>query len=76
MAQVNIHTAQHHFADLIHRAMNGEEIFIAEDNKPIVKITAVNPAIDKKRHIGTAKGDILISPDFDAPLKDFDDYLK
>ncbi len=29
----------------------------------------------KKRHLGAAKGLIVIAPDFDEPLEDFKDYM-
>ena len=51
--------------------MLGEEVIVAKENKPVVKIVAIKPA---KRTPGTGKG-IWMSPDFDAPLDDFKEYM-
>ena len=44
---------------------------IARDNTPLVKLVPVGVAA---RTPGSAKGRIRISPDFDAPLDDLDEY--
>jgi prevent-host-death family protein len=70
--QFDIAEAEAHFSELIEKAILGEEVIVAKDNKPVAKIVPLQPAIRKP---GTGKGKILyISPDFDAPLKDFADY--
>jgi prevent-host-death family protein len=74
MTQFNIHSAKSHLSELIQRAMLGEEIIIARDNKPVVKLTAF-PSLKHARHLGSAKGLIEISEDFDEPLEDFKDYM-
>lgn len=73
--QVNIHAAKAHLSELIQKAMLGEEVIIARDNKPVAKLTALHP-LKQKRHLGSAKGMMVISDDFDAPLEDFKDYLE
>jgi len=72
MTQVNIHTAKAHLSELIKKALLGEEVIIARDNKPIVKIVPIDPP--GKRQIGLSKGLIEISDDFNEPLDDFKDY--
>ena len=72
MPQFNIAEAKAHFSELIEKAVLGEEIIVAKDNKPIAKIVPLRPA---QRKPGTAKGQIrFIAPDFDAPLEDFAEY--
>jgi prevent-host-death family protein len=72
MAQFNIAEAKARFSELVPKAVLGEEVIVAKDNKPMVKIVPLRPA---SRQPGTAKGQILhIAPDFDAPLEDFADY--
>lgn len=72
MPQFNIAEAKAHFSELVQKAMLGEEVIVAKDNKPVVKIVPLRPA---KRKPGTGKSKILyISPDFDAPLEDFAEY--
>jgi len=73
MIQVNIHEAKTHFSKLIKKAMNGEEIIIAKGNKPVAKLINI-PQIHHKRKIGSAKGKLTISPDFNKELEDFKEY--
>ena len=70
MAQFNIADAKAHFSELVQKAMLGEEVIIARENKPVVKIVPIKPV---KRKPGTGKG-MWMSPDFDKPLEDFKEY--
>ena len=72
MATYKIHEAKTHFSELVEKAMMGEDIVIAKGNRPVVRLTTLRPA--KKRKVGSAKGQIEIAPDFDAPLADFAGY--
>jgi prevent-host-death family protein len=73
MTKVNIAEAKAQFSRLVQKAMMGEEVIIARDNKPVLKLVPVE-APSKPRKPGTAKGRIWISPDFDETLEDFRDY--
>jgi len=74
MHQVNIHEAKTHLSKLIQEAVAGEEVIIAKDNKPIVKLVVLQNA-KLERKLGTAKGLVkFIADDFDAPLDDFSEY--
>lgn len=74
MPQFNIADAKSHFSELVQKALTGEEVVIAKDNKPILKLVPVK-SLGKERKPGSAKGKILfIAPDFDAPLADFAKY--
>jgi prevent-host-death family protein len=73
MPQFNISTAKSHLSELIQEAMLGHDVVIARDNQPLVKLIAYHPT-NVQRKLGTAKGMITISDDFDAPLEDFKDY--
>jgi prevent-host-death family protein len=74
MHQVNIHEAKTHLSKLIQEAVAGEEVIIAKDNKPIVKLVVLQD-VKPERKLGTAKGLVkFIADDFDAPLDDFADY--
>lgn len=75
MTQVNIHAAKAHLSELINNALLGEEIIIARDNKPVVRLVPIQ--LQKHtRKIGLAKGLITIASDFDEPLDDFKEYNK
>jgi prevent-host-death family protein len=74
MKQYNIAEAKSHFSELIKLALRGEEIVIARDNKPLLRLLPVIE-VKKKRLPGTAKGQILsIAPDFDELPADFKEY--
>jgi prevent-host-death family protein len=74
--QVNIHEAKTNLSKLIQRALAGEEVIIARDNVPVVKLTPL-PGAKPQRRIGGAKGFILyMAEDFDAPLEDFAEYME
>jgi prevent-host-death family protein len=67
----NVAEAKAQFSTLVRKAMQGEEIVIARDNKPLLKLVPVGV---HGRKPGSAKGRITIAADFDAPLADFSDY--
>ena len=74
MQQINLEEASKHLPDLIEAALRGEEIVIAKDDQPVVKLTPVSPA-KRRPQFGSAKGLVTISEDFDEPLEDFKDYM-
>ena len=74
MKQYNIAEAKSHFSELIKRALLGEEILIARDNKPVIKLMPIFKT-KKKRSPGSAKGEIFIAPDFDRMEEDFKEYI-
>ncbi len=66
---VNIHDAKTNFSKLINQVLKGEDIIIARDGKPLVRLVVYSETINE-RHGGQLKGLIEISDDFDAPLPD------
>ncbi|MBD1925542.1 type II toxin-antitoxin system Phd/YefM family antitoxin [Trichocoleus sp. FACHB-90] len=74
MQQINVEEASKHLPDLIEAALRGEEIVIAKDDRPVVKLTPVSPA-KRRPQFGSAKGLVTISEDFDDPIEDFKDYM-
>jgi prevent-host-death family protein len=71
---VNMHEAKSSLSRLVKLAEAGEEVVIARNGKPVVRLTRIKPA---KRELpwGVFKGKMTIADDFDAPLEDFKDYL-
>lgn len=67
----NVAEAKARFSSLVRRALQGEEVVIARDNKPLVKLV---PVAVRSRKPGSAKGRIKMTADFDRPLDDFADY--
>ena len=70
---VNIHDAKTNFSKLINQVLKGDDIIIARDGKPLVRLVVYSEMINE-RHGGQLRGLIEISDDFDAPLPD--DLLK
>lgn len=67
--QVNIHDAKTHFSKLINQVLTGEDVIIARDGKPLVRLVPYTKDV-KVRRGGQFKGLIEISEDFDAPMPD------
>jgi len=73
--QVNVHQAKSQLSRLIERALAGEEIIIARNNKPTVRLEAL-PKARHRRKLGALKGLIIrMDENFDEPLDDFKDYM-
>jgi prevent-host-death family protein len=74
MTLYDIAEAKAHLSELLQIAMLGEEVVIARDNLPLVKLVPVEP-IRATRLPGSANGKIIvIASDFDDPLTDFQNY--
>lgn len=67
MPTVNVHEAKTHLSRLIDAAMAGEEVVIAKDGKPFVRL---EPVLREARKPGAAKGKGEVTPEFFDPLPD------
>ncbi len=75
MSQFNIAEAKSHLSELVQKALLGEEVVIAKDNKPLIRLVPV-VAQAGVRKPGSAKGMITyMAADFDATPDDFQAYL-
>jgi len=74
MTTVNMHEAKTHLSKLVERATCGEEIIIAKAGKPVVRLQPITekPAA---RPLGRDAGKAWISPSFDDPLPEFEEYM-
>ncbi len=70
---VNIHDAKTNFSKLINKVLKGDDVVIARDGKPVIRLVAYTETINERRG-GQLRGLMKISDDFDAPLPD--DLLK
>lgn len=68
---VNIHEAKTHLSRLIKRVMSGERIIIAKAGKPVA-ILSPYASVPDRRIPGVDAGKVMIAPDFDEPLPEFD----
>ena len=64
---VNIHEAKTHLSRLLQRVIAGEEIIIAKSGQPVARLVPFGPQ-PKQRTPGSARGEIWVAPDFNAPL--------
>jgi antitoxin (DNA-binding transcriptional repressor) of toxin-antitoxin stability system len=74
MQRVRLSDASHQLPELIDAAMRGEVILIATDEHHEVQLVPL-PQHYQSRRFGSARGLLTISPDFDAPLDDFREYV-
>lgn len=68
----NVAEAKAQFSGLVRRALAGDEIVIAKDHRPLVKLVPLAPR--QPRTPGSAKGRVRLAPDFDQIPPDFKDY--
>jgi prevent-host-death family protein len=61
----NVAEAKAQFSTLIRKALQGEDVVIARDNKPLLRLVPFDVA---GRKPGSAKGQIVIADDFDDRL--------
>jgi antitoxin (DNA-binding transcriptional repressor) of toxin-antitoxin stability system len=71
----NVAVAKARLCDLVRKALLGEDVVIAKDNKPLVKLVPLTPAPSRDRTPGSAKGQVTMSADFDRTPDDFVDYV-
>ena len=66
--EVNVHHAKTHLSKLISAAESGEEVIIARNGAPAVKLVPVHTAAKRSRRQmwGAGIGKIWIAPDFDS----------
>jgi prevent-host-death family protein len=64
-----MHEAKSRLSELVARVENGEEIVIARDGEPAVRLVACKPK-QAKRKLGIWKGKVRMAADFDAPLSE------
>ena len=66
---VNMHQAKTSLSRLVERALNGEDIVIARNGEPLVKLVPL-PKAPEPRVPGKYKGQIWIAPDCFDPMSE------
>jgi prevent-host-death family protein len=66
---VNVHAAKTNLSKLIERAEAGEEVIIARNSEPVVKLVPVGHT-KPKRVFGSMKGKVSLTQAFFEPLPD------
>ena len=73
MPTFNVAEAKARFSELVRKALLGEEVIIARDNKPLLRLVPLQPPKGSRRP-GSAKGEVWMAPDFDDTPEDFKEY--
>jgi antitoxin (DNA-binding transcriptional repressor) of toxin-antitoxin stability system len=72
MQQIELSQVQLNLADLLSKALNGEEIIFTENDQPVLRLTRI---AGPKRKLGAAQGQVWMAPDFNDSYEDFSDDL-
>ena len=72
MAVYDIQVAKTSFSELLKRALSGEEVVIVIAGKPVARIVPYASEDASSRLSGIDRGEVLIMPDFDTELSEFD----
>ena len=75
MAQFNVAEAKARFSELVQKAVSGEEVVIAKDNRPLLRLVPLAAPAGKRRP-GSAQGRVWMAPDFDRTPEDLEDYVR
>ena len=67
MEIVNVHAAKTNLSRLIERAVAGEEIVIARNNEPVVKVVPIR-GVEPRRQRGSLEGVVVVPDSFFDPL--------
>ena len=74
MHKVNLDEAQKMLPELIEEAANGEDVQISRGDGASFRIVPVETP-DRRPVLGSAKGLIKMSDDFDDPIEGFEPYM-
>jgi prevent-host-death family protein len=74
---ITVEEAQAKLKELIQSLVPGEEVVITQNQLPIAKLVSTAGPKRQPRQPGILRGTVLsMSPDFDAPLEDFRNYME
>jgi prevent-host-death family protein len=72
---VNMHEAKTKLSELVAAAERGEDVVIARNGTPAVRLVPIT-AEHAPMRLGVLAGEIQLGPDFDEPLPEFDAYTR
>ena len=73
MSHINIQTAEKSWTEILQKALNGEEVIIERDGKPVAKVSPIKSDED---WFGMDDGKIWIADDFDEMPQDIIDAFE
>jgi antitoxin (DNA-binding transcriptional repressor) of toxin-antitoxin stability system len=74
MHKISVHDAEKRLRLLLDEADQGEDVVITRGDGASFKLVPITKQ-DVRRTFGSARGDVWMSDDVDAPLDDFNDYM-
>jgi antitoxin (DNA-binding transcriptional repressor) of toxin-antitoxin stability system len=74
MRQIEVAELSAQIETLLAAVKKGEEIVLTRFHEPVAMVVQFTGA-RQNRQAGSAAGQIIMSPDFDEPLEDFQDYM-
>lgn len=76
LTHIALDDAQQKLAELVAAVGRGEEFVITVEGSPAAVVTApVAQEEERRPRFGSARGQVHMSEDFDAPLDDFAEYM-
>jgi len=75
MQAIDLNQAKQELPKLIEQTIKGDDIIITQEGCPVARLVAFTKKINRHRQFGSAKGLIKMADDFNAPLKDFEEYM-
>lgn len=75
MTTVTLEQAQANLPDLLVRLQPGEELVITAGGQPLARVTKAERTSWPCKAGSYKKPGFWMSPDFDAPLDDFEEYM-
>ena len=72
MTQITLQNAEKSWAEILQKALDGEEVIIERDGKPVAK---VSPYKTEEDWFGMDEGKIWIADDFDETPEEFSEVL-
>lgn len=73
MAKYTVHEAKSQLSKLLQKAGSGEEVIILNRDVPVARLVPIRP---KKRVLGSLRGKVKFSENWDGPIEDFRDFLE
>lgn len=74
MERYSLRDAQASLQKLLDEAQQGKTVLIVDEHNHVVRLVPI-PAAPKARKAGSARGQVTMAEDFDAPLSDLDEYM-
>jgi antitoxin (DNA-binding transcriptional repressor) of toxin-antitoxin stability system len=75
MRYVGVDEAKTQLWELIEATLKGEKVYLLREDRQAVQLVPASLPLPRPK-FGSARGKITLSPDFDAPLPDMQDYTE